>query len=74
MSEEYVVIFHSTHHALRAEKILKGSKLEAKMIPLPRKFSAECGLALKISGEIKSLTEDILSSRGVEYKGIYELD
>ncbi|MDI6690227.1 MAG: DUF3343 domain-containing protein [Actinomycetota bacterium] len=74
MSEEYVVIFHSTHHALRAEKILKGSKLEAKMIPLPRKFSAECGLALKISGEIKSLAEKTLSSHEVEYKGIYKLD
>jgi hypothetical protein len=47
MSEYSVVLFQSTAHAIRAEKILKQAEFRIKMIPTPRQLSSNCGMALR---------------------------
>ena len=47
MSAYGVVLFHSTAHALRAEKVLQTAGLAIKLIPTPRQLSSDCGLALR---------------------------
>jgi hypothetical protein len=46
---DYVAIFHSIHRVLRAEQLLKQQKLEFLLIPVPRKLTSDCGLALRIA-------------------------
>jgi len=48
MSDYAVIITHSTSHAIRAEKILLSAGLKAKMIPVPRHISSDCGTAVRI--------------------------
>ena len=47
MVEYSVVLFHSTAHAIRAEKVLQRAGFRIKMIPTPRQLSSDCGLALR---------------------------
>ena len=47
MSEFGVILFHTTSAALRAEKVLQRSGLTVKLIPTPREFSSDCGMALR---------------------------
>ncbi len=47
MSEYGVVLFHTTSAALRAEKVLQRAGLTVKLIPTPREFSSDCGIALR---------------------------
>ena len=47
MSEHGVVLFHTTSAALRAEKVAQRAGLTVKLIPTPREFSSDCGLALR---------------------------
>lgn len=47
MSEYGVVLFHTTSSALRAEKVLQRAGLTVKLIPTPREFSSDCGMALR---------------------------
>lgn len=47
MSAYGVVLFHTTSAALRAEKILQRAGLTVKLIPTPREFSSDCGMALR---------------------------
>lgn len=47
--QDYVAIFHSIHRVLRAEQLLKQRKLEFLLIPVPRKLTSDCGLALRIA-------------------------
>ncbi|CAG0933652.1 hypothetical protein TFLX_03158 [Thermoflexales bacterium] len=42
-----VVLFHTTSAALRAEKIAAKSGHVVKLIPTPREFSSDCGIALR---------------------------
>lgn len=74
MNQEMIIIFRSTHQALKAEKTLKRSSLKCRMIPLPRKFSSDCGLALKIDSKLKPQIEAALLDNSIEYEGIHALD
>lgn len=46
---DYVAIFHSIHRVLRAEQLLKQRKATFLLIPVPRKLTSDCGLALRIA-------------------------
>jgi hypothetical protein len=74
MNSDCIIIFQSTHQALKAEKTLKKCNLTGRMIPLPRKFSSNCGLALKINCKMKPQIEAAFLDNSIEYEGIYDLD
>lgn len=43
--EKILVSFDSTTQAMAMEKFCKENKIEGRMIPLPKKISAGCGIA-----------------------------
>lgn len=47
--QDYVAIFHSIHRVLRAEQLLKQHQMAFLLIPVPRKLTSDCGLALRIA-------------------------
>lgn len=48
MSRNTLVTFVSTHHALKAEKLVAGEGLDFDIIPTPRAITASCGLSLEL--------------------------
>ena len=70
MVEYSVVLFHSTAHAIRAEKVLVQAGFEIKMIPTPRQLSSDCGMALRFHREdeekvITALQQNLVPSNGI---------
>lgn len=70
MPEYSVVLFHSTAHAIRAEKVLAGAGFRIKMIPTPRQVSSDCGMALRFdredqAGVVATLTDKRVPSNGI---------
>lgn len=59
----HVIIFKSVHHALRAEKLLKESRVPNKLIPVPRHISSDCGVCLRFTSGLRSRIEDILTGK-----------
>ncbi|MFC1974597.1 DUF3343 domain-containing protein, partial [Chloroflexota bacterium] len=47
MTSYGVVLFHTTSSVMRAEKLLIGEGCTIKLIPTPREFSSDCGIALR---------------------------
>ncbi|MCL4205863.1 MAG: DUF3343 domain-containing protein [Pirellulaceae bacterium] len=74
MSKYGVVLFHTTSSAMRAEKTLKQHSLEIKMIPTPRQFSSDCGIALRFDGRLAGSVGEFLEEARVEIAGIHPLD
>jgi hypothetical protein len=66
MSEHGVVLFHTTSSAFRAERVLRAAGLEAKLIPTPREFSSDCGMALRFDWGKREQAESLLRAAGVE--------
>jgi hypothetical protein len=69
-----VVLFHTTSSAMRAEKTLLRGGLEIKMIPTPRQFSSDCGIALRFDRTQTPAVQEMLDAARVEIAGIHPLD
>ena len=47
--EDYLVIlFSSTHHAIRGEQVAKRAGFAVRCVPTPRHISSDCGIVLRI--------------------------
>ncbi len=42
-------IFKDIHHVIIAEDILKNNGISSVMVPLPKKYAPDCGMALEIA-------------------------
>ena len=73
MVEYSVVLFHSTAHALRAEKVLVRAGFAIKMIPTPRQLSSDCGLALRFDRAEEAQVAACLEENQVPTNGIHAL-
>lgn len=73
MSTYGVVLFHSTTHALRAEKVLQAAGVPTKMIPTPRQLSANCGMALRFERGDRIRVEESLKEGRVPVNGIHDI-
>ncbi len=60
-----VFTFVSTHHALKAERVLKQEKIKPLIIPVPRQVSSLCGLAIRVDKDLRRAAEDVLRAKEV---------
>ena len=65
MNEYGVVLFHTTSAALRAEKVAQRAGLAVKLLPTPREFSSDCGLALRFRWADQEAMQTILAAARV---------
>ena len=74
MPEHSVVLFHSTAHAIRAEKVLDRAGFRIKMIPTPRQLSSDCGMALRFDFGLEEQVASTLAANKVPVNGIHAID
>ncbi len=68
-----VVLFYTSNHAFRAEKILKARGVIVKLVPVPRRFSSECGVCLRIDPITQDIVLEALQVAQVEFDRIEQL-
>jgi hypothetical protein len=73
MTEFSVVLFHSSSHALRAEKVLQEAGISNKMIPTPRQLSADCGMSLRFDRAEEAQVARVLVEQQVPTNGIHPI-
>jgi hypothetical protein len=73
VAEYSVVLFYSTAHAIRAEKVLQRAGHQIKMIPTPRKLSSDCGMALRFDHANEERVSAVLKESKVPFKGIHAI-
>jgi len=73
MSDELhrVVLFHSTSHALRAERVLQKAGIGCKLIPIPRHISSDCGVCIRIVAGDEEPARQALHEVGVEIEAVW---
>ena len=70
MDEYSVVLFYSSTHAIRAERVLNQTGIKNKMIPTPRKLSSDCGMALRFARADEARVKAALEENNVPTNGI----
>lgn len=71
MTQYGVVLFYINSAVMRAEKLLLKEKLPIKLIPTPREFSSDCGIALRFEWAQQEQVKSLLSDAGVEIAAIH---
>lgn len=61
-----IVIFPSTHFALRAERAALAAGIPAQMIPVPRDISPDCNMGMEVSVEHEGALRTLLAAKGVD--------
>ncbi len=68
-----IILFRSIHYVLSSEEILKNEGLTVKLIPVPREFSSNCGIALEFDSNDKETINRILKEKNIEIESIHEM-
>lgn len=73
MNEFGILTFQSTHHAMRAEKVLTDEGIKIKTIPTPRDITLSCGLAIRFGVEDIERIKELKDEGKLEYKELHHL-
>lgn len=68
-----VILFHTSNHAIRAEKVLGQARRRVKLMPVPRHLSSDCGVCLRIDREAREACRDLLKEARVEIASLHDL-
>ena len=66
-----LISFFASHHAIRAEAVLKRNGLAARLIPGPKELSPNCGVALRFDYAMRENVVDILAAKSVRIDAIH---
>ncbi len=73
MTQYGVVLFHTTSAVMRTEKLLLGKGYSIKLIPTPRQFSSDCGIALRFEWTQREQINSVMEETGIEFDVIHLL-
>ncbi|MFC2008419.1 DUF3343 domain-containing protein [Chloroflexota bacterium] len=73
MKQYGVVLFHTTSSVMRAEKLLVRQGYLIKLIPTPREFSSDCGIALRFDWADYNQIKSELDKAHVEIDVIHRM-
>ena len=68
---EGVVTFFGSHHALRAESVMKRRGFPVRLIPGPREISPNCGVALRFSYDRREEVVSLLKANSVQFEAVH---
>ena len=61
-----LITFFASHHAIRAEKVLRDADFVVELIPGPKQLSPNCGTALRIEFDQADRAVEVLKIEKVE--------
>ena len=73
MSSFGVALFHNTSAVMRAEKVLQRGGIGVKLIPTPRQFSSDCGMAVRFDWQHETRVRVLLDQAHLETAGIHQM-
>jgi hypothetical protein len=66
-----LISFFASHHAIRAEAVLKRNGLAAQLIPGPKDLSPNCGVALRFEYGLRENVLALLAAKSVKIDGVH---
>ena len=66
-----LISFFASHHAIRAEMVLKRNGLAAQLIPGPKDLSPNCGVALRFHYAQRESALAALTAKNVRVDGVH---
>ena len=68
-----VILFYTSNHAFRAEKLLNACDISCRLVPVPRRLSSDCGVCLRLETSMRERAVEILNGAKVEIAGLHAI-
>ena len=68
-----VILFHTTAMAMKAEKALTREGFQVTLVPTPREFSSDCGIAVRFPWSLVEAIRPLLQNAAVEVQAVHKL-
>lgn len=69
--KEKLILFESTHHSIKAERVLFDNDLDYRMAAVPPEISTDCGSAITVPAALDEL-KDLFEKNNILVKAIYD--
>jgi len=69
--KDKLILFESTHHSIKAERVLFDNDLNYRMAAVPPEISTDCGSAITAAAKLKELKK-LFEENNILVKAIYE--
>lgn len=66
-----LVTFYASHHAMRAEKVLKKEGFTVALVPGPREISPNCGVAMQFEYRLAAELQELLAKNKVQIEAVH---
>jgi hypothetical protein len=73
VNDQTVILFPTSAHVMRAEKLLKDAGYFCRLIPVPRHLSSDCGICLVVLRQDSACASALLNSKQVDYDTIVSM-
>ena len=73
MTEYGVILFHTTSAVLKTERLLLGQGFAVRLVPTPRQFSSDCGIALRFEWNRCEPVKSALNEARIEFDAFHFL-
>jgi tripartite-type tricarboxylate transporter receptor subunit TctC len=74
MSDYYIAVFESTHHAMSFEKTVKEGGFKITIMPVPREITASCGLSAKIESKDFNKVKELAEREKLRIQDYYHVE
>ena len=71
MERDGILIFHSIHRVMKAEKVLKAAQIDVRLMPVPRQLSSDCGLSILFFLKDRQAAEEALEAESCPFEALY---
>lgn len=72
VKQDKLILFQSTHHSIKAEKVFMDNDLLYRMAAVPPEISTDCGSAIAVPAELEELKE-LLEQNDILVEAVYEV-
>jgi mRNA degradation ribonuclease J1/J2 len=72
----FLISFPNVHHAFKCEHVMRKTGRRVQVMPVPRRISSSCGLAVQVQADDIVHGEDVareLENGGVDYEALFLL-
>ena len=60
-----LLLFKTTRHAIKAEKLCKNHWVDVRVVPVPRNISSECGMSLELDEHKRQTAVSLLENNDI---------
>ncbi len=69
-----VILFHTTSGVMQTEKLLLKAGFVIKLLPTPREFSSDCGIAIRFEWFQSESVQSLLTQDNIDFKAVHRLN